>query len=404
MPSRSWPKQGDSAIVRPASVWLSHLVSLLIPISQRLRLPMRAFHGHPLAACLALSRDRRCAGLHVGIEERRSLVGQQKGAATRPLPISINTVRWLSSGSSGSRKKANSPPKVARPIRKKSPPTWPMRFKPSKTRWCASKSCRTLATIPNETAAAVLYAGMKDPDPEVRVAICEGWGRRVNPNAYSGANAETARSETSAATRILAEALAGDTNVNVRLAAAHSLGKIKNDPHRSVLWESHSRIKTPRSNSGPSPRSKKSRTKISATMSPNGSNTPTASHLRRGSPKQSPIARRNFNSGRKVEAASRRFPAFKSKQRRAAFRLSGGSLVSPLYRALRGAVSEFCPVEPAQAVKLSQLPLDSRQSENQLFRRGRLAETDVRYDLSWHSGECRGGPGGGRGTRKVCVF
>ena len=84
--------------------------------------------------------------------------------------------------------------------------------------------------IPTETAAAVLFAGMKDPDPEVRVAICEAWGTRASIVTKPIRGAQPARSEEDAATRLLATALSGDTDVNVRLAAARSLGKIKNDP------------------------------------------------------------------------------------------------------------------------------------------------------------------------------
>lgn len=56
-------------------------------------------------------------------------------------------------------------------------------------------------------AQAVLYAGLQDPEPDIRVACCEAWAR--NPGAES--------------TRILSEILASDTNVDVRLAAVKGL-------------------------------------------------------------------------------------------------------------------------------------------------------------------------------------
>jgi hypothetical protein len=88
---------------------------------------------------------------------------------------------------------------------------------------------RTLAGIPTEMAAAVIYAGMKDSDPEVRVAVCQAWGKRAAPRKALGAESIPDK-EAEVAARLLAEALAGDTNVDVRLAAARALGKVKNDP------------------------------------------------------------------------------------------------------------------------------------------------------------------------------
>jgi hypothetical protein len=85
---------------------------------------------------------------------------------------------------------------------------------------------RTLATIPNETAAGVLMVGIKDPDSEVRVAVCQAWGKRVQGVAPS-AIADPTRDM---AVRVLAGALSGDTNIDVRLAAARQLGHVKGDP------------------------------------------------------------------------------------------------------------------------------------------------------------------------------
>jgi HEAT repeat protein len=87
---------------------------------------------------------------------------------------------------------------------------------------------RTLGGIPTQTAANVLDAGMKDSDPFVRVTVCQAWGNRVasrNSTAGVAANADA-----DAATRMLSQALASDTNIDVRLAAARALGKVKNDP------------------------------------------------------------------------------------------------------------------------------------------------------------------------------
>jgi HEAT repeat protein len=89
---------------------------------------------------------------------------------------------------------------------------------------------RTLAAIPNETAAAVLNGGMKDPDTDVRVAVCDGWGNRAAVVQRTSGGTPAAPHEAELAARLLAEALTSDTNVDVRLAAARSLGKVKNDP------------------------------------------------------------------------------------------------------------------------------------------------------------------------------
>lgn len=67
---------------------------------------------------------------------------------------------------------------------------------------------RTLAMFPTDTAGRVLAAGMADSEKDVRVAACEAWGQRGGPEAVQR----------------LSEALNADTNIDVRLAAARSLG------------------------------------------------------------------------------------------------------------------------------------------------------------------------------------
>ena len=83
---------------------------------------------------------------------------------------------------------------------------------------------RTLGKIPNETAAAVLYAGIKDPDPEVRMEVCTAWGKRVHESLTKGGGMPPGPTE-DAAVQILAGALAGDTNFNVRSRGRASLGR-----------------------------------------------------------------------------------------------------------------------------------------------------------------------------------
>jgi len=66
---------------------------------------------------------------------------------------------------------------------------------------------KIMGTMNVPSANAILYAGLKDPEPEIRATCCEAWGKR--PNADS--------------TRMLAEVLTGDTDLDVRMAAAKSL-------------------------------------------------------------------------------------------------------------------------------------------------------------------------------------
>jgi HEAT repeat protein len=89
---------------------------------------------------------------------------------------------------------------------------------------------KALATIPTEMAATVLNGGMKDSDPDVRVAVCEGWGARTAAMQRLPSGAPAEPREADLAARLLAEALTSDTIMDVRLAAARSLAKVKNDP------------------------------------------------------------------------------------------------------------------------------------------------------------------------------
>jgi hypothetical protein len=57
------------------------------------------------------------------------------------------------------------------------------------------------------SSRAILYAGMKDPESEIRVACCESWSKHPSPET----------------TRMLAEAMSGDTDLDVRMAAAKAL-------------------------------------------------------------------------------------------------------------------------------------------------------------------------------------
>jgi len=64
-----------------------------------------------------------------------------------------------------------------------------------------------MGTMNTPSAKAVLYAGMKDPEADVRIACCDAWAKHSDGPA----------------TRILAETLSGDTDMDVRQAAAKAL-------------------------------------------------------------------------------------------------------------------------------------------------------------------------------------
>ena len=70
---------------------------------------------------------------------------------------------------------------------------------------------KTVAVYPTAMAGRVLTAGMSDPEASVRVVCCKAWGIRGGREAVEP----------------LANALSNDPNFDVRMAAARSLGKIK---------------------------------------------------------------------------------------------------------------------------------------------------------------------------------
>ncbi len=87
---------------------------------------------------------------------------------------------------------------------------------------------KVLATISNDTSTAILAVGIKDPDAQVREQVCFAWGLRAEAAAQRGPAAVPDPAKETAL-RILATALSSDTNIDVRLAAARSLGQLKND-------------------------------------------------------------------------------------------------------------------------------------------------------------------------------
>src|SRR5262245_8255325 len=66
---------------------------------------------------------------------------------------------------------------------------------------------KVLAQMDTPSSRAVMYAGMKDPEAEIRIACCNAWAKHPAPET----------------TQMLAEVLSGDTNLDVRMAAAKAL-------------------------------------------------------------------------------------------------------------------------------------------------------------------------------------
>lgn len=67
---------------------------------------------------------------------------------------------------------------------------------------------RALAKASDPSAAAVLHAGLEDPDRTVRIACCEAWGQRGGRDAVTE----------------LTTVLHAEANIDVRMAAVKALG------------------------------------------------------------------------------------------------------------------------------------------------------------------------------------
>ena len=68
---------------------------------------------------------------------------------------------------------------------------------------------RALAKVQDPKAAAVLHAGLEDPEQSVQIACCEAWGKRGGAEAVQE----------------LSTVLQAESNVDVRMAAARALGQ-----------------------------------------------------------------------------------------------------------------------------------------------------------------------------------
>src|SRR5439155_15505188 len=80
---------------------------------------------------------------------------------------------------------------------------------------------RTLAAVPAAAAEPILKAGLKDSDPDVRIASCHAWGQRRTPEAV----------------QLLSDMLTGDSNLDVRLAAARALGQTHDEQAVAALGQ-----------------------------------------------------------------------------------------------------------------------------------------------------------------------
>jgi hypothetical protein len=80
---------------------------------------------------------------------------------------------------------------------------------------------KMLAQMDTPSARAVLYAGMKDPETEIRVKCCQAWTNKPSPET----------------THMLAEVLSGDTNLDVRMAAAKALSSARDKEAVAALGQ-----------------------------------------------------------------------------------------------------------------------------------------------------------------------
>jgi HEAT repeat protein len=73
---------------------------------------------------------------------------------------------------------------------------------------------QTLGAFPQPAAAAMVSAGLKDSDRDVRIICCDTVAKHKPPDAV----------------KQLIEVLSSDTEIDVRIAAARGLGEFKDDP------------------------------------------------------------------------------------------------------------------------------------------------------------------------------
>ena len=73
---------------------------------------------------------------------------------------------------------------------------------------------QTLGVFPQPAATAMVIAGLKDSDRDVRIICCETVGKHKPPDSA----------------KQLMEVLSSDTEIDVRIAAARALGEFKDDP------------------------------------------------------------------------------------------------------------------------------------------------------------------------------
>lgn len=78
---------------------------------------------------------------------------------------------------------------------------------------------RTLGRYPTETSAAVMRQSLNDAEHEVRIAVCEAWGRLGGQEA----------------TEVLSGLVSGDLDQDVRMAAVRALGRTKDPGAKTAL-------------------------------------------------------------------------------------------------------------------------------------------------------------------------
>jgi hypothetical protein len=107
---------------------------------------------------------------------------------------------------------ADEAPQMAMDVQEKNALELTQRIQVEEDTLVRAQIIKTMAAFKTNTATAVLNASVHDADRDVRIACCDAWCTRGGPEG----------------TRMLAELLSSDTDLDVRMAAARALGKLEN--------------------------------------------------------------------------------------------------------------------------------------------------------------------------------
>jgi hypothetical protein len=216
-----WPGCEDFAIVRRLEKWRSRSIRAS---SVRFHISIRANHGdhlmiHSLNRFSRLGATLLATFALVGCADPNRYLwyenwfpdgeDQRELARYGPTPAQrIESVHELLDGAGGSPGSADRvTTQLGQQIRSENDP------------FVRLEIVNGMASIDSPTAAAILEAAMRDPEPRVRMAACKAWGER----------------KTEQATSLLALRLKEDDDADVRIEAARALGSYKGPNNVAAL-------------------------------------------------------------------------------------------------------------------------------------------------------------------------